>query len=273
MVGGDAGRDRTAPARATGSRRRLQALAVVTAAFLATAYLAVTREATPPPFSAAPGGGDTTVGLPGRASALFVGDDFAAGIGTSGPEEAYACLTAELMDWVCNLDAQRGTGYLADGAADDPTSGPFEQRLDDSADRYLADVVIVDGGRNDASRSPDQVAAAADAYLARVRAYWPEAVLVVLTPAFLDSTRATVPFGEELTDLLAPIVAAHGGTLIDPIAADWVSPDLAPSLISADGVHPNPDGHEYLAEWLAEALRSRGLDALQLTDRPDSAVG
>jgi lysophospholipase L1-like esterase len=170
------------------------------------------------------------------------------------------------MGWVCNLDAQGGTGYIGDGSPNSSDFGPFGSRLSTDAARYRADIVIVDGGRNDASVDVKVVARAAENYLRGVREQWPQAALVVLVPAFIDSTPATFPFAEQFGQRLREIVQPLGGIVIDPMADGWIPPDNADALLDPDGVHPNQDGHHYLAEQLSDALRAAGLADVPLTD-------
>jgi lysophospholipase L1-like esterase len=235
--------------------------------FLVTSCLALARQGTPPPF-AAPQGSTQSLAGPGptRPSALFVGDSFYAGSGTSGPDAAYACLTAQMMDWVCNLDAQGGTGYVADGSPNDANFGPFAERLPDDFTRYRADVIIVDGGRNDVNADVNGVHTAAANYLRAVRSNWPKATLVVVVPAYMASTPQNFPFGVELGQRLRDTLQPLGGILIDPMADGWIPATNVGALMSADGVHPNPDGHRYLAEHLRDELLDAGLGSLQVTD-------
>jgi lysophospholipase L1-like esterase len=269
---------RSAPWKVS-SRWQTVALAVLTVLLLVTGYLALTRDASPPPFTPAADAAVPMSGLaPTRPSMLFVGDSFAAGSGTTGPDLAYSCLTADLMDWVCNLDAQGGTGYISDGSLNSRDFGPFSSRLSADAARYRADIVIVDGGRNDSSVEVKVVALAAQNYLRGVRAQWPRAALVVLVPAFVNSTPANFPFAEQFGQQLREIVKPLGGIVIDPMTDGWIPPANAEALLDPDGVHPNPDGHQYLAQQLSSALRAVGLSDVPITDigskspaRPDDS--
>jgi lysophospholipase L1-like esterase len=229
--------------------------------------LALTRPGSSPSFTAPEGALDSLARTQAeRPAALFVGDSYTAGSGTAGPRLGYACLAAEQMDWICNLDAQSGTGYINDGSLNSVAFRPFAQRLGDDAKRFRADVVIVDGGRNDVSPDLDGVAAAAADYLRAVRSQWPQARLVVVVPYFLSSTPQSFPFAERLGARLREIVQPLGGIVIDPMASGWVpAPDVA-ALLSPDGIHPNADGHRYLAEHFSGALREAGMSDVPITD-------
>jgi lysophospholipase L1-like esterase len=176
-------------------------------------------------------------------------------------------MAAIQMNWICNLDAQPGTGYLNDGSANNAAFRPFAQRLEEDARKYRADVIVVDGGRNDTPAGASATAAAAAEYLAAVRRQWPRAVLVVIAPFFVTLAAVDYPVGVELGQRLHDIVPPLGGVVIDPMASGWAPPPEPATMVSTDGVHPNPAGHRYLADHLSQALREVGLGDVPLTDR------
>jgi lysophospholipase L1-like esterase len=186
--------------------------------------------------------------------ALWIGDSFTAGFGALSPAEAQSCLTSELMGWSCVLDAQGGTGFVADGSTNSPTFEPLIGRFPDSV-RVDPDVVVIDSGRNDGNTPPAQVERAASAYFDKVRARWPQARLVIIAPYLMLG--ATSPVGGDFTSFLAEQAAEHDATLVDPIADGWIPAE--PVHVSPDGVHPSPEGHAYIAENLARAFRAAGI--------------
>lgn len=200
---------------------------------------------------------------PEQVAALFVGDSFTAGTGAADQQHAESCLTAAELGWICNLDAQGGTGFVADGRADSPTSGPLASRLAQTHQHYLADVIVVDAGRNDAALPAAQVRGAVTAYLKALRAAWPEAELVLVAPYFLDSTS---PLGTPGTAFLRAQAERFDAQLIDPVGEGWVRDDRTSGLTVEDGVHPSPEGHAYLARHLVEDLRRLGLGDVSITD-------
>ncbi|SSC24193.1 SGNH hydrolase-type esterase, partial [Klenkia terrae] len=220
-----------------------------------------------------PEGGDASrsgppMGPPTRpTAALFIGDSYTAGAGASSPAQAWSCRAAALLDWTCNLDAQGGTGFVADGRSNTPSFSPLPDRLQSSAQRYLADVVVIDAGRNDRATPAEDVVAVAAAYLAEVRARWPEATLVVVLPAYLtqgpdpaDSWQQTVDAG--FRDLAVDL----GGLVIDPVGERWVEDAAAQRLLDPDGIHPDDAGHALLAERFVADVRQAGLADPPLTD-------
>ena len=106
-------------------------------------------------------------------SALIVGDSYTAGTG-AGSSRGDACRAAAAMAWSCNLDTQGGTGYVNDGSINSLDFEPFIDRLPGDRTRFFADIVIMDGGRNDGGLYPmAQILAASDTYLRAVHELWP----------------------------------------------------------------------------------------------------
>jgi len=204
----------------------------------------------------------------GPPSALWVGDDFTAGLGASEPRvDGYACRTSITLGWTCNLDAQAGTGYINNGRTNDDTYLPFKDRLTTVRRKYLADVIFVDGGRNDGNKGVNLAGTAAENFLKRLRALWPDAEIVVIAPYYLASTRQTYGFGVGLTDRLKPVVKAIDAHLIDPIGKGWIPPPDLQKLLSDNKVHPNDEGHRYLAKKLTAELRGLGIADVKVTDK------
>ncbi|SDO97471.1 Lysophospholipase L1 [Klenkia soli] len=203
-----------------------------------------------------------------RPVALFVGDSFTAGVGASASNRAWSCVAAQTLDWVCNRDAEGGTGFVNDGRSNQPDFSPLPDRLDATAATYLADVVVIDAGRNDMQVDPTEVGAVADAYLARVRERWPDAALVLIRPAFLGQVSGPDDvWGQTILAQWDELAARYGGVVLDPIAEQWVAPEEVDGFLSEDGVHPNDAGHERLAERFVADVRRMGLADPPVTDR------
>ncbi len=191
-------------------------------------------------------------------SALFVGDSFPAGSGAPSKNEAASCLAAAAMGWVCNVDAQAATGFLADGQHVASKYSRLIDRLPDSRRRYLADIVIIDAGRNDKRAPSAELNAAITEYLDAVRRAWPKAELVVIEPYVMNS-QAPVLAPDALNHLRAE-AERHGAHVINPHASGWILPGGTSKDLDADG-------HRYIAQRLVAALRELGLDDLEVTDR------
>jgi lysophospholipase L1-like esterase len=174
------------------------------------------------------------------------------------------------MGWYCSIDAQGGTGYINDGHNNSPTNAPFAARLGDDR-KFRADIVIVDGGRNDGNHTAAEVVTAATTYLEQVHATWPQAPIVVIVPIYVESTPETYRFGMQFANGIKPVVQRYGGAVIDPLNERWINPAQVSGFRWTDGIHPNVAGTEYLAQRLTAALKADGFDRLPVTDdRPIS---
>ena len=251
-------------------KRLIQTTAVVAIALLVIGIVvyAVVRPENPPTTLSS--GAGTTPGIsdkPTHPSMLITGDSFTAGTGAQTPRTGYPCLVAKAMGWFCNVDAQGGTGFINDGHKLRSGNRPLIDRLAADKAQYLADVVIVDAGRNDGLWPAEQIAAAARRYFRTVRTTWPKAEVVYLAPAYLTTT-ASGAYRTALMSLLRTEVDAVGGVLIDPVAESWYAAKATKQYVSADRIHPNQAGHQYIADRLVSDLRKAGLDKVQITDIP-----
>lgn len=205
-------------------------------------------------------------------AALFVGDSYTEGTGAGDPAHGYACLSAMAMGWRCNLDTQGGTGYINDGSSNSADFAPFRERLRDDARRFYADIVIIDGGRNDGSYPVADVVRAADSYLHEVRSLWPDSVIVVMSPSYVWTTPENYGFGTQLANGIRPVLDEIGGHLIDPLGERWIAPDQVDDFLWTDEIHPNIAAHRYLSERLTEAFLREGLASLKVTHRQPSTA-
>lgn len=191
-------------------------------------------------------------------SALFVGDSFVAGSGAASQEEAASCLAAKAMGWVCNVDAQAATGFLADGHAVDPGYGRLIDRLPAAKARYLADIIVIDAGRNDARFPNDELKQAISTYLEALRAAWPDAELVVIEPYYMNAQAS--PLRLPVLKHLRAETDRLGGHVIDPQTEGWILP-------GGQRRHLDAIDHRYIAQRLVAALRKKGLDNVGVTDQ------
>lgn len=201
---------------------------------------------------------------------LLIGDSYTEGPST--PELSYGCLTASELGWDCEVAAQPGTGYLNGGPGHrfeiDGMTGPttsFVERLPRLRELYRADIVIVDGGRNDLQFGRDDLMNAVDHTLMQVIESWPDSRIVVIAPWFVNSpvirppTFAGHSVGEEFSSFFRSTPGFDDVELIDPGALGWfVGTDAAPYL-SADGIHPDSKGVERIADLLTAALIDDGI--------------
>lgn len=178
---------------------------------------------------------------------LWVGDSY---LERGDPQ--YPTLVAEAMGWYAEIDAKGGSGFIAHG----PGVGavPFIQRL--PSDGVVApDIVLVDGGRNDAIVPEEQMISAMSTYFQRLRVRWPGACLVFVLPSFI--TKEPPSFYPAVRAFATDDLRALGVRVIDPVDSGWYTTpgDLAVYL-DTDGVHPNQAGVRYIADRVTVELRS-----------------
>ncbi|MBK7625578.1 MAG: SGNH/GDSL hydrolase family protein [Kineosporiaceae bacterium] len=140
------------------------------------------------------------------------------------------------LGWVASLDAQGGTGYLNAGRSNSPKFTPFKGRLASDVGQFRPDLVVIDGGRNDRWAKPDDLVAAARAYLRSVRQARPQARIIVVLPTFL-SRRLNVE-AEVTRVAIRSAAVAEQVAIVDPLAAGIADRADEPGLVSSDGVHP-----------------------------------
>lgn len=186
----------------------------------------------------------------GVINALLFGDSYSEGAGADDPEaEGYARQLAELLGWSIEVHSLSGVGYVNPGV---DGSGPLS-RLIDSLDLAAAapDVVIVQGGHNDQGQGPNVMRDAVDEALGGIRAVLPDTPIIVVGLLYPSASPPA-----ELVDVPREAIAATatgrpGVVYID--AATWTYPTVS------DGIHPTTDGHRYIAEQLATAIREAEL--------------
>lgn len=190
--------------------------------------------------------------------ALFIGDSYTAG--ESSAELSYACRAAVAMGWICALSARGGTGYISGGAANrwsDPHAGKslsFSERIPRLAAQYDPAYVLLDGGRNDLFPPREDTYAEMLSTIVEARRAWPRAQVVFIRPRFLADPRGDLGFDDEFMESLKSEPAAEGVIFIDPIS--WLAGTDTSTLLSTDGVHPNPEGEYQMTTSLLKSLQS-----------------
>lgn len=181
--------------------------------------------------------------------ALFFGDSLFVGVGASPRQPVQARYAASLLGVRPVLDAMSGTGFTTGGR----NGLPYLQRLRRDgalrADRY--DVVVVEGGTNDAHHgSPSQTQSAATEVLDQVRQAQPHA-LVVLVGAFVGHGVARHDRYAEVDAALARAAAARDVLYVSQL--HW-SQQARPGFLSQDRFHPTASGYRLLGAELARAV-------------------
>lgn len=199
---------------------------------------------------------------PTRPTALIISDSYTSGTGLA--ETSYACEAATRMGWLCKLAAEPGTGYISGGTANrfpiDQGSGKstsFGERIPILSATYKPDVIILDGGRNDAFAPPSARFEVTASTIWQVHQTWPDARIVYVQPRFLTRPGDDLGADNDIVDQLKEASGVKDLVVVDPILT-FKGTDTAP-LIAADGTNPSREGERALASALAKALAQSGI--------------
>lgn len=182
-----------------------------------------------------------------RLSSLWIGDSFTQG------GAAYPRIVCAELGWYCNIDAQGSTGFVNEGAPElREFTRRFIERVPTSAALYKADLIVIDGGREDLNTDADEVTAAMREYLDAISTAWPDASVVIIVPFRLE-TEPSYPYSSFLPGI-RNVAASFGATVLDPYAEGWFVGADIPAMVIEDELHPNAQGNSYIAAKLEASL-------------------
>jgi lysophospholipase L1-like esterase len=188
--------------------------------------------------------------------ALWIGDSYTAATGATSQDTGEACLTSTALGWECELDAEGGTGFIADGHANSDTYGPLITRLaNDVTDGDRPQIIVVDAGRADGNVLTPQSQTAMTTYFDKLGADYKSVPIVIITPYLISSPPTA--FQTVRAWMVAQAQQRHWFA-IDPISEGWINSTSA-SMTIADKSHPNPAGHQYIATHLEADLIRLGV--------------
>lgn len=201
---------------------------------------------------------------------VFLGDSYTAGAGASSVSTRWSSLVAGRMGWTEVNMAYGGTGYLRSVLS--PTSQlacareycPSYSELIDEVVEATPDIVIVNGGRNEASSVDATWHVGVDQFFDDLRAALPTVGIVATSPIWDDDPALAIM--EEMRGRVRTAVVSVGGTYVtlgDPLLG-------RPDYVAADGVHPNDDGHAAIAAAFFGSSLSRTRPPLDEVHFPGS---
>jgi lysophospholipase L1-like esterase len=123
-----------------------------------------------------------------RTTAVFLGDSFTEGTGTSSPERGYLAYAAKAAGLDARPAAEGGTGIIADRHQNNSKNQKFRDRLAKDVFPYHPDVVVIAGGANDAGPiddgtvTLDEYRAEYDALIGYIQKGLPDTKIIVLGP-------------------------------------------------------------------------------------------
>ena len=198
---------------------------------------------------AAAGASPSATGTPAAPAdqpvGVFLGDSYTVGE-NSTEERGYAPLVAEQLGWRLVELGQSGSGYTTAGGA--PDNQVFLDRVPAVVEQ-APQFVVVQGGTNDVGVDADQIEERAGQVLTALKTELPEAAIFVVGPA--DPPQREDDQMADVAEGLRTASVAANVTYIDPIAEQWLTPNLF-----TDGLHPGDEGYEVFATRLAFDIRS-----------------
>ncbi len=183
-----------------------------------------------------------------RPVAVFIGDSYTVGTGTSLDGTGFPAILGELRGWNAVNLAIPGTGYSTgreDGRCPEAGCTSYIGVLPDAV-AFDPDIVVVSGGRNDLGRR--HLEPAVVAFYTELRSQLPDAQLVVTSPLWDDSAtpEALVTLREQVEREATRVGAVYldlGDLFLD-----------RPDLIAPDDLHPNEEGLALIAQRIHELL-------------------
>ncbi len=231
---------------------RPAATATVAAAVVVALGCLVALAACVAPVTAPPG--QAASPSPGQPVVAFYGDSYTRGTGASSPERRWSTIIASDRGWFEFNPSVDGLGFVNNrgfgGAGDDLVEKIVEHEPP-------PDLVIVTMGLNDNFSMParaDDIEAAIDADLSRLREELPDAHLVVVEPFWYTDERP-----ESVERIIGWVEAAAAEVGADYIAgaSRWL--EGHPEWMAADIIHPNDDGYAEIARRMDAELDRLGL--------------
>lgn len=207
-----------------------------------------TTQTSPTTTQTSPPAPTTTTTVP---FALWIGDSYTAGAGGTSSATSEAEEASGMLGWHAAVDAEGGTGFVANGHAANPSYEALPTRLvNDETTDPDPDVVVLDAGRNDHGVAPSKLRRTVVSYFDALAEAYPSSAVVVIAPYLMTSKPTDYLLQRRL---LKQQAEAHGWAFVDPIGEGWIDPTSA-KLVASDGVHPDQAGQNYIADHLLSAI-------------------
>jgi lysophospholipase L1-like esterase len=180
-----------------------------------------------------------------------IGDSYTAGTdeGGQGPNawtaRSWQMLGRQGVQVAADVASEGGAGYDVTG-----DHGSYFEDLTARAVRPDDALVVFFGSRNDQGVDPHSLTGKIQQTFDLARQIAPTARLLVIGPPWPSADPPDAVL--EVDDILNRQASAVGATYVDAIVDQWFVG--RPDLICADGIHPNDEGHAYLAEQIAPLI-------------------
>lgn len=196
-----------------------------------------------------------TLGLGAPVSHVAViGDSYTNGTDEGG--EGPNAWTARAWQTLARQGVQVAPDVASEGRAGYGVVGDHGSYFEDLTARAVRpnDVLVVFfGSRNDQGVDPGLLSEKIHDTFELARRVAPSARLLVVGPPWptADPPDAVL----QVNDILSRQASEEGATYVDAIAERWFVG--RPDLIGPDGIHPNDEGHAYLADQIAPLIRAQ----------------
>ena len=183
-----------------------------------------------------------------------IGDSYTSGTdeGGQGPN----AWTARTWETLAHQGVHIAPDVVSEGRAGYGVIGDHGSYFEDLTARAVRPndaLVVFFGSRNDQGVDPELLSEKASSTFDLARRIAPSARLLVIGPPWptADPPDALL----QVNEIINRQASAVGATYVDPIADQWFVG--RPDLIGADGIHPNDEGHVYLADKIAPLIRAQ----------------
>lgn len=188
---------------------------------------------------------------------VFFGDSWTQGYSAVPETLGYAYLTGQRLGAVTEVDADRGSGYVNNGAGGATSNGQlkpggtYKQRLLARPADPGVRLLVLQGGINDLPFHGQVEAEATEAMKTAIEKY-PNAQIVVLGPA--PSQAEEIDAVRALSVEIMSAAAALGLYVVNPSGQGWITAHNMDQVIDRASRTPTTQGHAYLTDRLMDAL-------------------
>ncbi|MGY1774390.1 SGNH/GDSL hydrolase family protein [Geodermatophilus sp. SYSU D00804] len=200
---------------------------------------------------------------PDRPRAVFLGDSWVEGAGSTYVGGGFAAQVAEAAGWQFINAGQGGTGYVTDGPPDYPDRSPLPSRVQDVI-AQAPDVVIVAAGINDAGRGygEELLSSAVAETLQSLQEGLPNAFMAVIGPFWPNE--APTQSVLDVDNVVREQCQEFDIPFVSPIAERWITGTNDGTVlgnrtrfISQDGANLTQEGHDYVAQKVLAFLQTQ----------------
>lgn len=186
---------------------------------------------------------------PAGAKMTVFGDSWALGYSAKPDTRGFAYLTAEALGYTPNVLGASGTGYINDGPSG---VGNYLHRMETLPADLDTQLLVLQGSLNDVT-GRRQAYQNAKSTIELAHTKFPSATIIVVGPA--TDVLPVPPETERLARNLRQAASESDAYFISPVTRAWLNDENFAQYMDPETMHPNTEGHAYLAQQLADAIR------------------